>query len=107
MNAKTLENLIENIVRRILTVVSPRKIYLFGSAARGTMHDNSDIDLLVVIPDGLHRRRTAQNIYRNLLGIGYAADIVVVTEEDIEKFDDDCSFVIQPALREGRIVYAG
>lgn len=106
MTATTLERTVVDIVSRILNVVNPRQIFLFGSAARGTMHDNSDIDLLVVVPDGLHRRKTAQSIYRNLLGLGHAADIVVVTETDVRESYEGDGYVIRPALSEGRLVYA-
>jgi len=106
MTKKALNRIVHEIVGRILTVVKPQKIFLFGSAARNEMRENSDIDLLVVVPNGLHRRRTAQNIYRNLLGVGFAADIVVVNEEDIEKFRNVEGSVIRPAVTEGRIVYA-
>ena len=39
--------LIQEIVRRILTVTKPDRIILFGSAATGNMTRDSDIDLLV------------------------------------------------------------
>ncbi|MDD2734730.1 MAG: nucleotidyltransferase domain-containing protein [Desulfuromonadaceae bacterium] len=106
MTKKVLDSLVQEIIGRILSVIKPTKVLLFGSAARGNMGANSDIDLLVVVPNGVHRRRTTQNIYRNMLGVGFAADIVVVTEEDIETYRDNKGFVIHPALIEGRIVYA-
>jgi uncharacterized protein len=101
-----LEQIIQQSVSRILSVTTPLQVILFGSAARGTQHGNSDIDLLVVVPNGTHRRQTAQKIYRNLIGLGYAADIVVVTEDDVEKYRDTAGYVIQPAMTEGRLVYA-
>lgn len=58
--------LIEELVRRIVEFVHPLRIILFGSAARGEMGPDSDFDVLVVMPDGTHRRRTAQEIYRHL-----------------------------------------
>lgn len=88
-----------------MKTASPEKIILFGSAARGEMGSNSDIDLLVVKPD-IHRRRLAQEIYRNLLGIGYAVDVIVATPEDIERYKDSFALVIEPALREGKVIYA-
>ena len=51
---------IEQLVRRIIEIVQPLRIILFGSAARGEMNPDSDIDVLVVMPEGVHRRRTAQ-----------------------------------------------
>jgi predicted nucleotidyltransferase len=106
MVASTTEQIVVDIVERILNVVNPKKVFLFGSAVRGTMHDNSDIDLLVVVPDGIHRRKTAQCIYRNLLGLGHAADIVVVTETDVRNSFEGDGYVIRPVLSEGILVYA-
>ena len=41
-----------------------------------------------------------------MIGLGYATDVVVVTEEDVEKYRDAEGYVIRPALTEGRLVYA-
>ncbi|MEW5804746.1 MAG: nucleotidyltransferase domain-containing protein [bacterium] len=103
---KELENIIREIVRRIVDTVHPKKIILFGSAVRGEMGPDSDFDFLVVVPSGEHRRRTAQKIYRNLIGVGFASDIIVVTEEDIELFKDHIGMVIRPAIEEGMVLYA-
>jgi hypothetical protein len=62
--------------------------------------------LLVVMPEGVHRRRTAQLIYRHLLGFGVATDVVVATENDLRKYGDNFSLVYYPVLREGRQIYA-
>jgi len=99
------QQVLDEIVRRIVEVVAPEKIILFGSAARGEMGPNSDVDLLVV-KSGVHRRRTAQTIYVSLFGVGQAVDVVVVTPEDIERYKDSFALVIEPALREGKVVYA-
>ncbi len=96
--------ILDEIIRRIVEVAQPEKIILFGSAARGEMGPNSDIDLLVV-KSGVHRRRLAQAIYMNLFGVGIAVDVVVVTPEDIEEYKDSFALVIEPALREGKVVY--
>ncbi len=49
----SIENILNEVIKRILSVVRPKKIILFGSAVREEMHANSDIDLLVVIPSVL------------------------------------------------------
>jgi predicted nucleotidyltransferase len=97
---------LNEIIRRIINITNPLKIILFGSAARGHMCPNSDLDLLVVMPSPVHRRKTAQKIYQELIGVDKAADIVVVTEEDIERFKDDYGLIIRPALKDGKIIYA-
>lgn len=38
--------------------------------------------------------------------VGGALDMVVVTPEDIERFGDSPALIIEPALREGKVVYA-
>jgi len=92
-------------VRRIVEAVHPRRIILFGSAARGQMGPDSDLDLLVVMPDGVHRRETARRVYRGLRRLGVPKDIVVVTEGDVERYGAEPSLVIHPALAEGREIY--
>ena len=42
---------IDHLVRSIVEAVHPLKIVLFGSAVRGEMDTNSDIDVLVVMPE--------------------------------------------------------
>jgi predicted nucleotidyltransferase len=86
-------------------VVQPLRIILFGSAARGEMGPNSDLGVLVVMPDGVHRRKTAQQIYRNMWGSGFAKDIIVVTQGDVEKYRSDPDTIIKAALEEGRELY--
>ena len=44
------QEILDELVRRILAVTQPIKIILFGSAARGAMGADSDIDVLVVVP---------------------------------------------------------
>jgi len=99
------EKTLREIVHRIVEVAQPDRIILFGSAARGKMGPNSDVDLLVV-KSNVHRRKLAGEIYMSLIGIGQAVDVVVVTPEDIERYGNCPALVIEPALREGRVVYA-
>ncbi len=42
----------------------------------------------------------------NLFGVGQAVDVVVVTPEDVDQYQDSFALVIEPALREGRVIYA-
>lgn len=93
------------LVRGIVHAVQPKRIILFGSAARGQMGPNSDLDVLVIMPDGTHRRRTAQTLYRELPALGVGKDIIVVTESDVREYGDEPSLVLYPALREGKELY--
>ncbi len=104
---KTLtEQALQEILRRIVEVAHPRQVILFGSAARENMGPHSDVDLLVVVESPVHRRRLAQSIYCNLVGVGFAVDVVVVTSEDVRHYKEHPGMVIRPALAEGKVVYA-
>lgn len=98
-------HILDEAVRRIVNASHPSRILLFGSAARGDMHADSDLDILVIVPDGTHRRKTAIVLARALWDLGMPKDIVVVTESDVHQYRDEPSLVIQPALDEGRELY--
>jgi len=99
------EALLNEIVRRVVDTARPEKIILFGSAARGKMGPNSDVDLLVVKRGKFDQRRLTGDIYLSLHGVGQAVDVIVVTPEQVEKHRETYWMVIAPALREGREVY--
>jgi len=106
MSQKTLtEDMLQEIIRRIVEVASPERIILFGSAARGEMDYNSDVDLLVVKGGEYEYGRLVGDIYINLHGVGQAVDIVLVTPEQVEKYRDVHCLVIKPALREEHRTY--
>jgi predicted nucleotidyltransferase len=100
------QEVLDELVRRIFAEVGPRRVVLFGSAARGEMRPDSDIDLLIVMPDGTHRRRTAQYLYGRLGSDRPPVDLVVATESDILDHGDVPGYVYRDALREGRELYA-
>ena len=45
------ESLLEEITKRLAESINPDKIYLFGSYASDRADDDSDVDLLAVVPD--------------------------------------------------------
>lgn len=96
---------LKEIVSRIVAFAQPEKIILFGSSVHGNLGPDSDLDILVIKSD-VHRRKLAQAIYRQLYGVGYPVDVVVVTPEDIRKYGNNPTLIIEPALREGRVLYA-
>lgn len=97
--------ILRDIVRRVVRAARPDKIVLFGSAARGEMGPNSDVDLLVVKHGNYNRRRLATKIYDELYGAAAAVDLVIVTPNEVRRYRDAPSLAIFPALNEGRIVY--
>jgi predicted nucleotidyltransferase len=92
------------VVRQVVEAARPEKIVLFGSAARGTMRPDSDIDLLVIKSGRFSHDRITQAIYRHLSGLA-AVDVVIATPEEVERYRDAHCLVICPALREGKTIY--
>ena len=88
-----------------MEAADPDKIILFGSAARGEMGPDSDVDLLVVKGGKFNRWRVTTAIYRQLTGAEAPVDVVVVTPEEVDRYRDTHCLVICPALREGKVVY--
>jgi len=99
------KEVLEDIVKRVVTAARPERIILFGSAARGKMGPNSDVDLLVIRRGAARRGKITESIYRKLRGAAAAVDVVVVTPEEVERYRDDPYLVIAQALREGKAVY--
>lgn len=96
---------IDEIVRRIVATAHPLRIILFGSAARGEMGPHSDLDFLVIMPDGTEKKRTTVEILRSMWGVGFAKDIIVVTESDVRLHGHNRGLIIKTALDEGKELY--
>ena len=94
-----------DVIRRVVEAAQPDKIVLFGSAARGEMGPNSDLDLLVIKGGKFNRGRVTTEIYRHLAGAEAAVDVVVVTPKTSSAIRDSPSWLIYPAMREGKVVY--
>ena len=97
---------IDELVRQIVEAVHPLRIIMFGSAARGDMNPDSDLDVLVVMPDVTHRRHTAQELYLKIHGLGVPFDILVATPSLLERHKDNIGLIYRQVLREGREIYA-
>lgn len=97
--------LLAQVVTRIVDAVAPQRIILFGSAARGTMHPHSDLDLLIVMAQPDARGYVEAAIRRALRALDVAADVVIATPEDLERYGRSIGLVYRPALEEGRELY--
>lgn len=97
--------MLDQLSKTIVSLVHPKRIILFGSGARGEMGPHSDLDLLVVMPDGIHRRQTTDKIHLGLWDFGFATDVIVVTEDDIARYGSNPYMVIYSALKEGLELY--
>jgi predicted nucleotidyltransferase len=89
------ETLLNEVVRRVLTVARPDRIILFGSAATGQMTEDSDLDLLVVEPEPANTRDRSIRIRRALGDVHYPVDVIVMSSE---RFREIVAFHCQQAV---------
>ncbi len=99
------ETLLNEVVRRVLTVARPDRIILFGSAATGQMTRDSDIDLLVVEPEPANARDRSVKIRRALGDVQYPVDVVVISSERFEQTKNIIGGIAYPANKYGRVLY--
>jgi uncharacterized protein len=93
------------ITERIVQQFQPLKIILFGSYARGDATTDSDLDLLIVMPSGTHKRQQAIAIGQALADVPISKDIIVTTPEEIATYGQLVGTILRPALREGTTLY--
>ncbi len=94
------------MVQEIVTRFHPERIILFGSQAREDARTDSDVDLLVVMPDDTNRRKTAIDIMVALAKMPMPQDIIVTTPHEIATRGQLIATVLHTALEEGRELYA-
>jgi len=99
------EDLIQEIVRRILTVADPEKIILFGSAATGNMTRDSDIDLLVVESEIADYDEEYVRIRRAVGDVGFPLDILFITTEWFNASKNVIGGIAYPANKHGKVIY--
>lgn len=101
------EDDVRRVVDLVVTSVAPLRVMLFGSIARGEAHP-SDIDLMVVVPDGANRLHVAQQLRRLIAtnpDVNVAVDFVVTTPARLAQSERSVVSTYPEILREGRDLY--
>lgn len=99
------ENIIKEVVGRVLSVVRPDRIIIFGSAATGQMTRDSDIDLLILETAPSNVREERMMVREALRALEYPFDIIVMSTERFEESKDVIGGIAYPANKYGRVVY--
>ena len=100
------ERVLSELVKQIVAVANPLRIFLFGSAARGEWRPGSDLDLLIVVADGVQCRQLARQLYREIHDIPIPYDLVVVTVSLLDEYANTPGLIYQQVLTEGEVLYA-
>jgi predicted nucleotidyltransferase len=103
------DGFIQQMVDVIVQEVRPQCIYLFGSRARGTATEDSDVDLLIVEAETFDQNRNRwselKRIRRALKPFRVSKDILVYSQDEFDKWRDSINHVVAHATREGKLIY--
>jgi len=99
------QQVLNEATHRLVEQLAPTRIILFGSQARGTADDRSDVDLLVVCPIAGRKRDLMVAMNRALGGLGIARDVIVLTREEYERDRHIPGTVALHAALEGKVLY--
>ena len=98
--------LLEHAVERLKAEFQPEQIYLFGSHAWGNPHENSDVDLFVVVRDSEESPiRRAQRAHRCLRGMRMPKDVLVETRQEVDRVKGLKTSLENTILSRGRRLY--
>lgn len=97
------ERLVEIVER--LRPLRPRRVLLFGSAARGQHDPLSDLDLIVVADEVPIRFLDRVARAYDLIDPRYALDILVYTPGEYDAMLAEGNTLVESAEREGRVLY--
>ena len=105
-----LDSAARAVVAATVSAVNPDQVILFGSRARGDAQADSDIDLLVIMPEPFTAARSRQGqlrlIRRALHDCRLPVDILLYSRDEVDVWRDSPNHVIGRSLREGVAVYA-
>lgn len=103
---KTDKTLLE-ITDRLISAYGPKRMYLFGSRARGSSRPNSDYDIMLIVADDAPGWcRKPDKAYQVLWGVRASVNVVVWTFSAFEEHLQISNSLPAEVVREGKILHA-
>ena len=101
------EEIIQEATRRLAERFRPERIILFGSYARGTADDHSDVDFMVITEAAKKRNRHKMMVEMDgaLQGLQIAKDIIVLTSAEFEEEKEIPGTTARYVFKEGKVLY--
>ena len=99
------KQLTSEIKKRLLSKFDIEKIILFGSQARETANEKSDVDLLIIAANVKNRLKLIDKIDRSLEGLKLARDIVVLSQKEYDSDKIIPGTIARYAFIEGKTLY--
>ncbi|MDP3011849.1 MAG: nucleotidyltransferase domain-containing protein [Candidatus Hydromicrobium sp.] len=102
MDKKDQINLRKKLFRILSRTYNSENIFLFGSHAYGTPDEDSDLDVAVIVKKSdLPQYKRSRAGYSKIRGIGYPVEILVFTEDEIEKLKNVKTSLVSTILDKG------
>ncbi len=95
---------IQHVTDEIARKFQPDKIILFGSYAYGTPTEDSDVDLLVVLPFEGRKSKKAIEI-RSAVSAKFAMDLIPITAERLRHRIEIEDFFLREVVERGKVLY--
>lgn len=105
LTTEDVELILTEIRDRLIEAAHPDKVILFGSYARGDFDQDSDLDLLVILPEVENRFDEMVRLRRALSEIPMAIDLVVYSADRVKERRHLRGTMLYHALAEGRVLY--
>lgn len=97
---------LEDIIEKITSAAEVKKIYIFGSYARGEERKDSDIDIYAVVPDScVDTLETGVAIRRALFWLELPKDVLVKREKMFEADSKRFASIESDVINEGVLIY--
>jgi uncharacterized protein len=101
------QRVLQEIVRRLVAALSPERIYLFGSRARGDATEDSDYDVCVLVGERIGPGHSMEHqAYIALSDLGKPVEVVVMTVTEFDWLREAAASLAASVTREGRVLYA-
>jgi predicted nucleotidyltransferase len=99
--------IIQIVKNRIIENINPKSIVLFGSMAKGSESEDSDIDILVVWDEKKELSNVKRRIFlRKLIGlIDSPLDVLTCTTEELNRAMEDKNSFTSKIISEGELIY--
>jgi predicted nucleotidyltransferase len=96
---------IQQLCNRIVQEFQPERVILFGSHAYGMPREDSDVDLMVILPFEGNGLQKAAEILRRVQP-PFAIDLLARTPEQIEQRLAWNDFFLREIIEKGKVLYA-
>ena len=102
----TLAEMLGEMTRRLAAEFGPCQIYLFGSHAWGKPNEDSDVDLLVILPQSrLSRVERDFRARRCLRDLNVPKDVLVETQAEVDRASQAYASLESEILENGVQLY--